>query len=125
MQESRKKRWLAPWRRRNTTAWGSLLDEQEILLAALSLQQSGGVRVLMFEHVRAPEGLRDAAQRDDWLVQTRPGYIGDARYAMLPTAIDPIWGISWDAAGRVMFSSNHAMSQETRARWLAMLLGRP
>lgn len=73
MQESRKKRWLAPWRRRNTTAWGSLLDEQEILLAALSLQQSGGVRVLMFEHVRAPEGLRDAAQRDDWLVQTLRG----------------------------------------------------
>lgn len=62
---------------------------------------------------------------DDWLVQIRPGYIGDARYAMLPTAINPIWGISWDAAGRVEFSSSHAMSREMRARWLQMLLGRP
>lgn len=62
---------------------------------------------------------------DDWLVQTRPGFVGDARYAMLPTAIDPIWGISWDAAGRVEFLTRHAMNDDMRTRWLAMLLGRP
>lgn len=65
--------WLAPWRRRSTTAWGSLLDEQEILLAALSVQQTGSVRVLVFEHLRAPEGLSDAVARDHWLVQTLRG----------------------------------------------------
>lgn len=65
--------WLTGWRRRHTTAWGSLLDEQEILLAALSLQQTGNVRVVVFEHLRAPQGLLDAAARDDWLVQTLRG----------------------------------------------------
>ena len=68
MQQSGSKRWFARWRRRNTTAWGSWLDDQEILLAALSWQQSGTVRVLLFEHLRAPPNLPDAAARDDWLV---------------------------------------------------------
>lgn len=70
MQQERKSHWLAPWRRRQATAWGSLLDEQEVLLAALSRQQGGGVRVLVFERLRAPAGLNDAAAREDWLVQT-------------------------------------------------------
>ncbi len=61
---------------------------------------------------------------DGLLVETRPGFVGDARYAMLPTAIAPIWGIEWDASGRVDFISRHDMSPEMRSRWLAMLLGR-
>lgn len=73
MRESRRARWWTSWRRRSLTAWGSLLDEQEILLAALSVQQAGGVRVLLFEHLRAPPGLSDAAARDNWLVQTLRG----------------------------------------------------
>ena len=58
------------WQGRSHTAWGSLLDEQEILLAALSSQQAGAVRVLVFDHLRAPGELSDAAARDDWLVQS-------------------------------------------------------
>lgn len=61
---------------------------------------------------------------DGWLVQTGAAFVGDARYAMLPTAIAPIWGITWDAADRVDFVTSHAMSGEMRARWLAMLFGR-
>lgn len=74
-------------------------------------------------HARDIERFRHFS--DGWLVQTRPGYIGDARYAMLPTAIDPIWGIAWDAADRVEFLTSHAMTPAMRARWMAMLLGRP
>lgn len=73
MGESLGRRWLAHWRRRNTTAWGSLLDEREILLAALAVQPSGSVRVVVLEHLRAPEGLSGPAARDDWLVQTLRG----------------------------------------------------
>lgn len=89
MQENRKTRWLAPWRRRKTTAWGSLLDEQEILLAGLSMQQSGNVRVLVFEQVRAPQGLSNAAARDDWLVQTLriPGQHLPARLRTMAIAL--------------------------------------
>lgn len=63
------RRWWTPWRRPSKTAWGSLLDEQEILLAALAQQHNGGVRVVVFEHLRAPPELADAAARDDWLVE--------------------------------------------------------
>jgi len=54
-------------------AWGALLDPQEILLAALSLQKSGAVRVMVFERQHAPEGLVHLSERDDWLVQTLRG----------------------------------------------------
>jgi len=60
----------ARWRRRSHTAWGSLLDGPEILLAALSRQQTGGVRVLVFEQLSAPADLPDPAARDDWLVKS-------------------------------------------------------
>jgi inner membrane protein len=60
---------------------------------------------------------------DGWLVQPRAGFIGDARYAMLPTAIAPIWGIRWDATGQLEFISEHTMSVDDRARWLRMLKG--
>lgn len=73
MQESVTRRWLAPWRRRSLTAWGGLLDEQDMLLAALSLQPGGVVRVMVFEALSAPEGLADATARDNWLVQTLRG----------------------------------------------------
>lgn len=73
MRQSLGRWWLASWRRRKTTVWGSLLDEQEILLAALAVQPSGSVRVLALEHLRAPEGLSDSAARDNWLVQTLRG----------------------------------------------------
>ncbi len=70
MLQSRTRRRFWPWRQRVDTAWGSLLDEQDILVAALSLQKAGRIRVLVFEHVRAPDDLDDTSARDNWLVQT-------------------------------------------------------
>lgn len=73
MQWSPWAKQLWNWRRSRHSAWGAMLDQQEILLAALSLQQTGGVRVVVFEHLHAPEGLVHLSERDDWLVQTLRG----------------------------------------------------
>ena len=55
----------------------------------------------------------------------RPGFVGDARYAMQPTAIAPIWGLEWRAAGAATkFVSRHEFSPAMRSDFLAMLLGR-
>ena len=55
----------------------------------------------------------------------RPGFVGDARYAMLPTAIAPIWGIEWRGAGAATeFVSRHDFSPAMRREFFAMLLGR-
>lgn len=58
------------WQRQRTSAWGAMLDRQEILLASLSRQQTGGMRVVVFEHLHAPEGLVHLSEGDHWLVQT-------------------------------------------------------
>lgn len=64
---------------------------------------------------------------DGFLVQDRirPGFVGDARYAMQPTAIAPIWGLEWRAAGAATeFVSRHDFSPALRRDFLDMLLGR-
>lgn len=60
---------------------------------------------------------------DGWLIATPSGLIGDARYAMLPTSLTPIWGIRWTTNGQVEFVSDHSMTKEMRQRWLGMLTG--
>jgi inner membrane protein len=63
---------------------------------------------------------------DGFLVQdkARPGFVGDARYAMQPTAIAPIWGLEWRAAGAATeFVSRHDFSPAMRRDFLAMLRG--
>ena len=55
----------------------------------------------------------------------RPGFVGDARYAMQPTAIAPIWGIEWRGAGApTEFVSRHEFSPAMRRDFFAMLRGR-
>ena len=55
----------------------------------------------------------------------RPGFVGDARYAMLPTAVAPIWGIEWKSAGAATdFVSRHDFPPAMRRDFIAMLLGR-
>lgn len=63
---------------------------------------------------------------DGFMVQdrVRPGFIGDARYAMQPTAIAPIWGLEWRGAGAATeFISRHDYSPAMRGVFFAMLLG--
>ena len=63
-------RHFLAWRRPRTSAWGAMLDQQDILLAALSMQPGGVARVMVYQHQHAPEGLVHFSERDDWLVQT-------------------------------------------------------
>jgi inner membrane protein len=54
--------------------------------------------------------------------------MGDARYAMLPTSLRPIWSIRFAAdkpEQPVTVITDRAMSEEERARFIKMLLGRP
>ena len=57
----------------------------------------------------------------------RPELIGDARYAMLPTSLEPLWGIVVDPSapgGAVRFETGRKLTPEIRTRFVAMLLGR-
>jgi inner membrane protein len=57
----------------------------------------------------------------------RPGMIGDARYAMLPTSVEPLWGIVFEAErpeARVELVTDRTLTAEARQRFLDMLLGR-
>ena len=55
----------------------------------------------------------------------QPGFVGDARYAMLPTRIAPIWGLQWQGPGAATeFVSRHEFTPDMRGEFFAMLLGR-
>jgi inner membrane protein len=55
----------------------------------------------------------------------QPGFVGDARYAMLPTRIAPIWGLQWQGPGAATeFVSRHEFTPAMRGEFFAMLLGR-
>ena len=55
----------------------------------------------------------------------QPGFVGDARYAMLPTRIAPIWGLQWGGSGAATeFVSRHEFTPAMRGEFIAMLLGR-
>lgn len=57
----------------------------------------------------------------------RAAMIGDARYAMLPTSIEPLWGIVLDAESpdrHARFETDRKLTRELRARFIDMLLGR-
>lgn len=57
----------------------------------------------------------------------RPHFVGDARYAMLPNGVDPLWGVTYDPkrpeAG-VQFVTERSLTRELRSRFIDMLLGR-
>ena len=57
----------------------------------------------------------------------RPGMIGDARYAMLPTSVEPLWGLVFEAEhpdARARLITDRALTPEARGRFVDMLLGR-
>ncbi len=56
----------------------------------------------------------------------QPGLIGDARYAMLPTSVEPLWGIAFEAErpdARGELVTDRTLTPEARRRFLQMLLG--
>jgi len=77
-----------------------------------------------------PEGAgaeqRFAALSDGWVVRhpEDPRRLGDARFAMLPTSLRPLWGIERGDDGRARLFTDRRLSAEERGRFLALLLGR-
>ena len=72
---------------------------------------------------------RFAAQADGYLAwhPRSPRLLGDARYAMLPTSVEPLWGIEFDAANataQVKLVSERTLTPEARQRFFDMLFGR-
>ena len=65
----------------------------------------------------------------DGILVTHPSQnqvIGDGRYAMLPTSLEPLWGIKVDttqADHHVEFETYRDTGKEIRSRFLEMLLG--
>lgn len=58
---------------------------------------------------------------------SRPELLGDVRYAMLPTGVEPLWGIVLDPSRpdeHVAFVTNRNLTPERRRALLDMLLGR-
>lgn len=53
----------------------------------------------------------------------RPGFVGDGRYALLPTRIAPLWGLEWAGDGRPVFVTRRELTAEIRSDFVAMLLG--
>jgi inner membrane protein len=54
---------------------------------------------------------------------TRPDFVGDGRYALLPTRIAPIWGLEWTADGAPAFVTRRDVTPEIRRDFIAMLTG--
>jgi inner membrane protein len=52
--------------------------------------------------------------------------LGDARYAMLPTSVAPLWGIEFEAAraaAPVDLVTDRTLTAEARRKFLEMLSG--
>ena len=95
--------------------------------SAALLDAAGAQRVAAGELRRLQDIERFRAFSDGFVVldRARPGFVGDARYAMQPTAIAPIWGLEWRGAGAATeFVSRHDFSAAMRKDFFAMLLGR-
>ena len=91
------------------------------------LDAAGAQRVAGGDAQRLRDIERFRVFSDGFLVldARRHGFVGDARYAMLPTAIAPIWGVEWRGAGAATeFVSHHDFPPAMRRDFLAMLLGR-
>lgn len=81
-------------------------------------------------HTRAISDLRRFAEiSGGWLVEhpARPGYIGDVRYAMLPTGTMPLWGVLIDPRQPELplpFVTERTFTPQMRRDFIDMLLGR-
>lgn len=91
------------------------------------LLDASGAAALIAGNARRSEDLeRFRRFSDGFLIAdpARPNFIGDGRYSLLPTRIDPLWGIEWVTDAPV-FVTRRDLTPEIRADFIAMLLGQP
>ena len=83
-----------------------------------------------FQGTKLYRDIERFAELSEGLLVKHPDHrnvLGDGRYAMLPTSVKPLWGISIDttAPGRhVRFDSYREMIEQDRDRFLEMVMGR-
>jgi len=128
----------------NVVLWRSVYLADGRIHADAVRAGMGGTRVYPGESApRVPGGVPEAAPdtvlgrdvarfarvADGWLVRhpDRPDVVGDARYAMLPTSIRPLWGVVVDPAradAHAAFVTLRSLDGPTRRAFTTMLLGR-
>lgn len=95
--------------------------------SAVLLDAAGAQRVAAGDTQRLRDIERFRVFSDGFIVldRARSVFVGDARYAMQPNAIAPIWGLEWRGAGTASdFVSRHGFSPAMRHDFFAMPLGR-
>lgn len=130
----------------NMVLWRSLyVHEGHIQVDAIRVGIAGSARVYPGESAPRLDpahdfGLRPGSRAHTDLIRferfadallvrhpQRPQMLGDARYAMLPTSIEPLWGIVVDPktpGAPVRFETTRRFTPEIRTRFVDMLLGR-
>jgi len=130
----------------NIIVWRGLAwNDQEIVSTAIRPGLFSGNRVYAGERRPRP----GARQLADWggnsarvhgdvrrfarlsaqlliLHPSRPTLLGDARFALLPDSLEPLWGLELDAIGtgrRLNYVTNRNMTQARQRRFLGMLAG--
>jgi inner membrane protein len=94
--------------------------------AGLVMRSYPGQRAALAEPAAHGPEARFATFADDWLIRHpgQPTRFDDARYAMLPTSLRPMWGLDV-AGGTPRLVIDRSMSPAERSRFTGMLLGRP
>jgi inner membrane protein len=97
--------------------------EHQKLVGSSSLGDWGGTNTLARTDFE-----RFARFADGFVVRhpSRPQLLGDARFALLPNSLQPVWGIEAPAGetGHARFVTAREFTPVMRSRFLAMLLGR-
>ena len=77
--------------------------------------------------LRERDVMRFAAFSDSLMIRhpERPAMLGDARFAMLPTLLRPLWGIEPGAEGSTEYVTDRSLSEDERQLFIDMLLDRP
>ncbi|MEM1126219.1 MAG: metal-dependent hydrolase [Bacteroidota bacterium] len=125
----------------NLVLWRVVYQEADTLFAMAV--RPGLRQVTVYEGTQAPRFTADttvaqtleqleALRRferlsEGWLVRhpTQPAFVGDARFAMLPTSTRPLWGVVFEASASppYRFENDRTLSDAGRAAFIAMLRG--
>ncbi|HUF81473.1 MAG TPA: metal-dependent hydrolase [Burkholderiales bacterium] len=131
----------------NLVLWRSLyVVDGRVHVDGLRAGMPGGTRVYPGESVGllqpsrdlawAPPGSRARIETERFIALSdgyaardprRPDFIGDVRYALLPTSAEPLWGIVIESGlpdRGVRFVTQRSLTPEVRRRFTDMLLGR-
>ena len=94
--------------------------------AGLEMRSYQGDSAAVAEPARQGGEARFATFTDGWLNRhpEHPARLGDARYAMLPTGLRPMWSVE-DSDETTHLLTDRSMSRLERRRFIDMLLGRP